>query len=372
VPFIDGRSRLYDAIKSGFESLVSGSMWSTASCPTWNRVRSYVKSLKLGRGSARCSLAKDHSPLAVSATRTRPPSADGLSRGHRRARLAPRFVGFAYLMPPSRYTCCSCSAVRAQRVLSFFSWDGITDQKYVGSPTRDALTSAEIRGAFTHAIHPDRLLRVLTTAIALVVGRHHGQHPAARARRCCGTVLFLPYVIARWSRALAWRWLLSRTVRQRVFRAVGLVAGPGLGSGFRLGTPSVGLIGTWMLYGWSCVAVCRRAAHPPSTCTKRLGWTCGARGEVLRVTFYHIRSFSYTAEHNAPPLPHRQTGAPQYPAAPRHKTEKDINLTICSPLSRYTVCLSRPFLPSIDSDPPRSASRRVPYTTTLKRNTVLT
>jgi ABC-type sugar transport system permease subunit len=135
--------------------------------------------------------------------------------------------------------------------LSFFSWDGITDQKYVGLANyREALASSDVRDAFLHAFILIGFYALLTTAVALVLVGIMG---AVRVRGLAvlRTVLFLPYVIAPVVTGVAWRWLLSpEGPVNGLFRAVGLGrwARPWLGD-FDWALPSVGLIGTWMLYG---------------------------------------------------------------------------------------------------------------------------
>jgi raffinose/stachyose/melibiose transport system permease protein len=65
------------------------------------------------------------------------------------------------------------------------------------------------------------------------------------------TILFVPYVIAPVVTGVAWRWLLAPDGPvNSVLSAVGLHrwARPWLGD-FTWALPSVGLIGTWMLYG---------------------------------------------------------------------------------------------------------------------------
>jgi ABC-type sugar transport system permease subunit len=135
--------------------------------------------------------------------------------------------------------------------LSFFSWDGITPKKYVGLTNyRDALGSSEVRGAFSHAVILIGFYAGLTTAVALILVGIMGS-TRVRGLVVLRTILFLPYVIAPVVTGVAWRWLLSPDGPvNAVFRALGLGrwARPWLGD-FTWALPSVGLIGTWMLYG---------------------------------------------------------------------------------------------------------------------------
>jgi raffinose/stachyose/melibiose transport system permease protein len=191
----------------------------------------------------------------VTITSTRPRAQ--LAKSPRPGRLgrggtAPRNVGFLYLLP--------CLAVYALFLLapfvhsvylSFFSWDGITPKKYVGLQNyTDALKSAEIRGAFIHALVLICFYSLLTTAIALLlVGIMGGMR--VRGLVVLRTVLFLPYVIAPVVTGVAWRWFLAPDGPVNgFFRLIGLDgwARPWLAD-FTWSLPAVGVIGTWMLYG---------------------------------------------------------------------------------------------------------------------------
>jgi raffinose/stachyose/melibiose transport system permease protein len=170
----------------------------------------------------------------------------------RRSRLVPRFVGYLYLLPAlAVYVLFLLAPFGHSVYLSFFSWDGISPHKYVGwANYRNALGSAEIRSAFVHAFVLITFYALLTTAVALVlVGIMGGLR--VRGLVALRTILFLPYVIAPVVTGVAWRWLLSPDGPiNGIFRTVGLGswARPWLGN-FNWALPSVGLIGTWMLYG---------------------------------------------------------------------------------------------------------------------------
>jgi raffinose/stachyose/melibiose transport system permease protein len=195
---------------------------------------------------------KETSPVAaISTAEPQALSREGLRR-RRSHRLVPRFVGYAYLFPALAVYVLFLLAPFAHSVyLSFFSWDGITPKTYVGLDNyRDALTSSETRGAFEHAFVLIGFYSLLTTAVALVLVGIMGS-TRIRGLVVLRTVLFLPYVIAPVVTGVAWRWLLSPDGPVNgFFRAIGLGgwARPWLGD-FDWALPSVGLIGTWMLYG---------------------------------------------------------------------------------------------------------------------------
>ncbi|MCW2595593.1 MAG: raffinose/stachyose/melibiose transport system permease protein [Pseudonocardiales bacterium] len=190
--------------------------------------------------------------MAITSTRPRAQTPGGPRPGSRKTRLVPRYVGYVYLAPALVVFGLFLLAPFVHSVyLSFFSWDGITPKKYVGLANyRDALGSSEVRGAFSHAVILIGFYAGLTTAVALILVGIMGS-TRVRGLVVLRTILFLPYVIAPVVTGVAWRWLLSPDGPvNAVFRALGLGrwARPWLGD-FTWALPSVGLIGTWMLYG---------------------------------------------------------------------------------------------------------------------------
>ncbi|MDT4899214.1 MAG: raffinose/stachyose/melibiose transport system permease protein [Pseudonocardiales bacterium] len=190
--------------------------------------------------------------MAITYTRPRAQTPGGPRPGSRNTRLVPRYVGYVYLAPALVVFGLFLLAPFVHSVyLSFFSWDGITPKKYVGLANyRDALGSSEVRGAFSHAVILIGFYAGLTTAVALILVGIMGS-TRVRGLVVLRTILFLPYVIAPVVTGVAWRWLLSPDGPvNAVFRALGLGrwARPWLGD-FTWALPSVGLIGTWMLYG---------------------------------------------------------------------------------------------------------------------------
>jgi len=190
--------------------------------------------------------------LATTTARPREVTRRNLRPASRPTGLVPRFIGYAYLAPAVVVYVLFLFAPFVHSVyLSLFSWDGITPQKYVGLANyKQALKSSEIRSAFTHAFILIGFYSLLTTAVALVLVGIMGSL-RVRGLVVLRTILFLPYVIAPVVTGVAWRWLLSPNGPVNgFFRSIGLGswARPWLGD-FNWALPSVGLIGTWMLYG---------------------------------------------------------------------------------------------------------------------------
>jgi raffinose/stachyose/melibiose transport system permease protein len=184
----------------------------------------------------------------------------------RRKRSRSQLVGFAYLLPAlAVYFLFLLAPFLHSVYLSFFTWDGITPKQWVGLRNySQALGSDEVRSAFGHAFVLICFYSFLTTAVALVlVGIMGGLR--VRGLVVLRTVLFLPYVIAPVVTGVAWRWLLSPGGPVNgVLRMIGLGdwARPWLGD-FTWALPSVGLIGTWMLYGLVMVLLLAAAQRIP-------------------------------------------------------------------------------------------------------------
>jgi ABC-type sugar transport system permease subunit len=226
--------------------------------------------------------------------RSRPPDVVASRRLRRRANPAPRWVGLAYLLPALLVYVLFLFAPFVHSVyLSFFSWDGITPHHYVGMKNyQTALGDGEIRSAFLHAFVLIAFYALLTTAVALVLAGIMGSM-RVRGLAAVRTILFLPYVIAPVVTGVAWRWLLSPDGPVNgIFRSIGLGSWvrPWLGD-FDWALPSVGLIGTWMLYGLAMMLLLAGVQRVPLDLYEaaRLDGA-GAVREFFAVTLPGVRS----------------------------------------------------------------------------------
>jgi raffinose/stachyose/melibiose transport system permease protein len=174
------------------------------------------------------------------------------SRAGAKSYRVPRSIGYAYLAPALVvYGLFLLAPFFHSVYLSFCTWDGISPRKFVGLANyRQAIASADVREAFRHALTLIVFYAGLTTVIALVIVAIMGSM-RVRGMAAFRTILFLPYVIAPVVIGVVWRWLLSPDGPVNGFlRTVGLGgwSRPWLAD-FTTALPSVGLIGTWMLYG---------------------------------------------------------------------------------------------------------------------------
>jgi raffinose/stachyose/melibiose transport system permease protein len=169
-----------------------------------------------------------------------------------RAPGEPRRIGYAYVAPAFVIYLLFVLVPFVHSIyLSFFSWDGVGPRTYVGLANYRAIwDNPALRSAFGHSFVLIIFYSVLPIIVALVLVS------IIRRSRIFGltayrTVLFLPYIIAPTAVAVIWRWLLAPDGPINGFlSAIGLGAltRPWLAD-FSLALPSVGLVGTWSLFG---------------------------------------------------------------------------------------------------------------------------
>jgi raffinose/stachyose/melibiose transport system permease protein len=169
---------------------------------------------------------------------------------------APRRIGYAYVVPAMVLYLLFVLAPFAHTIyLSFFSWDGVGPQRFVGLHNyRAIIATPALRQAFVHSFLLIFFYAVLTTVIGLVLAGVMAR-TRIRGMTVYRTLLFLPYVIAPTAVSVIWRWLLAPSGPfNALLAAVGLSAlrRPWLGD-FSLALPVVGLVGTWVMYGLAMV-----------------------------------------------------------------------------------------------------------------------
>jgi raffinose/stachyose/melibiose transport system permease protein len=164
----------------------------------------------------------------------------------------PRRIGYAYAAPAFVvYALFVLVPFFHSIYLSFFSWDGVGPKTYVGLANYRAIwDNPTLRAAFGHSFELIIFYSVLPIIIALVLVS------VIRRSRIFGltayrTILFLPYIIAPTAVAVTWRWMLAPGGPiNGLLSAIGLDAltRPWLAD-FSLALPSVGLVGTWSVFG---------------------------------------------------------------------------------------------------------------------------
>lgn len=139
--------------------------------------------------------------------------------------------------------------------VSLFDWDGITASAWVGAANyTEVLTDPLAWEALTHSLVFIVFYALIPAALALLF-------VAVLARvKVRGLVffraaLFVPYILSTVVVAIAWRWIFAESgPLNTVLRAIGLggVTRAWLGD-FDTALPSVGIIGTWVMFGLAFV-----------------------------------------------------------------------------------------------------------------------
>jgi raffinose/stachyose/melibiose transport system permease protein len=150
--------------------------------------------------------------------------------------------------------------------LSFFSWDGIGPKRFVGFENFKAIwQTPTFREGFGHSIELIGFYAVLPIVIALVLVSIMNRM-RVRGLTLFRVSLFLPYVVAPTAVAVIWRWVLAPDGPLNAFlTAVGLgaLARPWLGD-FTFALPSIGVVGTWTMYGLVLVLLLAGAQKIPT------------------------------------------------------------------------------------------------------------
>ncbi len=133
--------------------------------------------------------------------------------------------------------------------ISFYDWNGLTTATPVGLGNyRDALTEPRIREALGHSLVFLGFYCLLPIAIGLLLA---GVMSRVRIRWLTAfrAVLFVPQVLSAVVVAVAWRWMYAEDGPiNSLLAAVGAQRRTWLGD-FTLALPSVGFIGTWVMFG---------------------------------------------------------------------------------------------------------------------------
>ena len=199
-------------------------------------------------------VAEPGSPEDVIATAPGPRSSrSGLSR---RGRREPRLVGLVYISPAmSLYALFVIVPFLLALYLSLFNWDGVTSLTFAGFTNYEAIwKEPELLAAFAHAAILIIFFAFLPIAIALLLTAVMTRAPI-RGLTSYRAVLFLPQVMAPVAIAVVWEWVLGPNGPVNGFLrdiGAGALAQPWLGS-FAWALPAVGVIGSWIGYGFAMV-----------------------------------------------------------------------------------------------------------------------
>lgn len=168
----------------------------------------------------------------------------------------PRRVAYLYVLPAFAVFGLFVLAPLGHAVwLSLFDWDGITVGEWVGFDNySEVVSDPELRGAFLHALILLAFYAILPVIVGLLLAAAMTR-TRVRGLAAFRTILFLPQVVAMIVVAVMWRMIYApEGPINDALRFVGLdgLAQNWLGD-FDLALPSVGLIGTWVMYGLAMV-----------------------------------------------------------------------------------------------------------------------
>ncbi|MDA8263968.1 MAG: sugar ABC transporter permease [Actinomycetota bacterium] len=139
--------------------------------------------------------------------------------------------------------------------VSFFNWSGAGPLTFAGwSNYTQIVENPQLLSAFYHAGILIAFFAVLPIVIALLLVALMTR-VAIRGLTFYRTILFLPQVIPLVAVAVVWEWVLGESGPvNAILRAVGAgsIAQAWLGS-FTWALPAVGIIGTWIGYGFAMV-----------------------------------------------------------------------------------------------------------------------
>jgi raffinose/stachyose/melibiose transport system permease protein len=204
----------------------------------------------------------------------------------------PRLVGYLYLLPAFAVFALFVLAPLAHAAyISLFHWDGLTVGTWAGlSNYGDVFNDPSLRSSFVHALVLIVFYAVLPLLIGLLLA---GVMARARVRGLAlfRTVLFLPQVIALVVVAVMWKMIYdpSNGAANKILGVFGIPAQNWLGS-FSLALPSVGLIGTWVMFGLAMVLLTAGVQKiPPSLYDAARVDGAGAFREFFAVTLPALR-----------------------------------------------------------------------------------
>lgn len=176
----------------------------------------------------------------------------------RRLPLAKRYdwSAYLYLIPALLFYAIFLLRPTLESIwIAFFEWDGITASTWVGLDNFvDVLTDAKIWEALLHSLVFIGFYALLPIMLALIVVAIVSRF-TVRGLTFFRAAFFLPYILSTVVVAIAWRWIFAEDgPLNSVLRAIGLggITRAWLGD-FDTALPSVGIIGTWVMFGLAFV-----------------------------------------------------------------------------------------------------------------------
>ena len=185
-------------------------------------------------------------------TTTRPPAQRVRTTG-RGSHLRARWVGLTFVLPALVvYGLFVVLPLGRSVVLSFYAWDGIGEQTWVGLDNYlSVLSTPLLRSSLVNALTLIIFFAVIPVTagliLAAVIAGQSGRHMSAYR-----LVFFVPYVLPMVATGIIWRWIYQQN--GAINQALGLVGLEGFGRAWLgdldFALIAVGLIGSWVLSGF--------------------------------------------------------------------------------------------------------------------------
>ncbi|GCD92988.1 carbohydrate ABC transporter permease [Embleya hyalina] len=200
---------------------------------------------------------------------------------------------FFYLLPAAVfYTLFVLRPLGQTAWVSLFTWDGITEGRWVGADNYSALLDdGRIPSAIAHSLVFVVFYAVFPVALGLFLAALMSRI-RVRGLSFFRAVLFLPQILATVVVAVSWRWIYDIDGPLNAgLRAVGLgsLARAWLGD-YDTALPAVGIVGTWVMYGLCMVLFLAGVQKIPTELyeSARLDG-CGPIREFFTVTLPALR-----------------------------------------------------------------------------------
>jgi raffinose/stachyose/melibiose transport system permease protein len=193
----------------------------------------------------------------------------GATRAAERPPGEPRRIGYLYLLPAGIvFGLFVLLPLVHAGWLSLFAWDGVSQGEWVGLANyKEMVTDPALRRAFLHAFVLIGFYSGIPVLIGLLIAGLLAR-VQVRGLALFRTVLFLPQVIAMVVVAVMWRMIYDPQTgaANEILRKVGLggLAQDWLGD-FSRALGSVGLVGTWVMYGLAMVLLTAGVQKIPSS-----------------------------------------------------------------------------------------------------------
>ena len=194
--------------------------------------------------------------VAAPASTVRPGTSTPARRVRRGLRARTRWVGLGFVALPLLFYAGVVLVPLARAFqFSFYDWDGVSAARWVGLGNYvDFVTDPVLRSTLTHVLVLIVFFSLLPIALGLLASAliTRGHQPGMAVYRF---VYFLPQVLTSVVVALVFKWIYGpEGTLNTLLRAVGLdgLTRSWLGD-FTWALPSLGLIGTWVTFGFCMV-----------------------------------------------------------------------------------------------------------------------